>query len=249
MLVYHDVTRERAQRSALESFAGVVAHDLRGPLSVASGWTELLTTDLKEHPSIPRELAEPKLERIRAAVETMRQLVDDLLESATARDLELRMSVVDLDSVARTVASQHAAVADGAVPVIEVATLPPVYADAALVRQLVDNLIGNAVKYAVSGEVARVRVTGRVVDEVVEVTVADEGIGIPAEQRTRSSGPSSGPTPSRGTPVTASDSRCANASSSSTGAGSTPARRWASHGVRIVFGLPGVTTAPESGMS
>ena len=41
-MIYHDVTTDRAQRSALESFAGVVAHDLRGPLSVVDGWAELL---------------------------------------------------------------------------------------------------------------------------------------------------------------------------------------------------------------
>ncbi len=43
VLIYHDVTSDRAQRSALESFAGVVAHDLLGPLGVVEGWTEMLT--------------------------------------------------------------------------------------------------------------------------------------------------------------------------------------------------------------
>ena len=57
------------------------------------------------------------------------------------------------------------------------------YADGAMVRQLLDNLIGNAVKYVVPGEVAHVTVTGRRVGDLVEVTVADEGIGIPADQR------------------------------------------------------------------
>ena len=41
-MIYHDVTADRAQRSALESFAGVVAHDLLGPLSVIDGWAEML---------------------------------------------------------------------------------------------------------------------------------------------------------------------------------------------------------------
>ena len=68
---------------------------------------------------------------------------------------------------------------------IEVAPLPEVYADGAMVRRLLDNLIGNAIKYVAPGEVARVTVTARVVDDMVEVTVADEGIGIPADQRDR----------------------------------------------------------------
>ncbi len=48
VLVYHDVTADRRQRSSLESFAGVVAHDLRGPLSVVDGWSELVSMDLDE---------------------------------------------------------------------------------------------------------------------------------------------------------------------------------------------------------
>ena len=72
-----------------------------------------------------------------------------------------------------------------AAPYVEVAPLPEVYADGAMVRRLLDNLIGNAIKYVAPGEVARVTVTARSVDDMVEVTVADEGIGIPADQRDR----------------------------------------------------------------
>ncbi len=50
-------------------------------------------------------------------------------------------------------------------------------------RQLLDNLIANAVKYVAPGSVPRVSVTGREVGDRVEVTVADEGIGIPAAER------------------------------------------------------------------
>ena len=50
-------------------------------------------------------------------------------------------------------------------------------------RQLLDNLIANAVKYVVPGAVPRVTITGREVGDRVEVTVADEGIGIPAAER------------------------------------------------------------------
>ena len=48
VMVYHDVTSDRAQRTALESFARVVAHDLRGPLGVIDGWTEMLALDLED---------------------------------------------------------------------------------------------------------------------------------------------------------------------------------------------------------
>ena len=113
----------------------------------------------------------------------MRQLIEDLLESSTSRDQQLRSTVVDLEGVVRSVAEQRSERDQRRPPRIEIDPLPKVYADAAMVRQLLDNLIGNAVKYVVPGEVAHVTVTGRHVGELVEVTVADEGIGIPADQR------------------------------------------------------------------
>jgi signal transduction histidine kinase len=185
VVIYHDVTADRAQRTALESFARVVAHDLRGPLAVIEGWTEMLALDLDDQGSLPQDDAAPKLDRIRTAATGMQRLIGDLLESSISREQQLRMTVVDLGSVARAVAEQRAEVASEPRPLIEVADLPDVHADGALVRQLLDNLIGNAVKYVVPGQVPRVEVTGREVGDQVEVTVADQGIGIPASERDR----------------------------------------------------------------
>jgi signal transduction histidine kinase len=185
VVVYHDVTEDRAQRSQLESFAGVVAHDLLGPLAVIDGWSEVLATDVAELRSIDAADAAPKIERVRTAATVMRQLIDDLLESSTSTDARLRRARVDLESLVGAVAQQHREVATGAPPRIEVGHLPPVYADRPMVRQVLDNLIGNAVKYVRPGEVARVRVSGRQLGELVEVTVDDDGVGIPAAQRDR----------------------------------------------------------------
>lgn len=185
VLIYHDVTKDRAQRSALESFAGVVAHDLLGPLGVVEGWTELLASELEVRESLSRDVAVPKLDRIRVSAETMRHLIDDLLTSSTSRDQKLRATVVDLEAVARAVAEQRSEVTSGERPRVEIAALPEVYADAAMVRQVLDNLVGNAIKYVVPGETPHVRITGRTEGNMVEVAVADEGIGIPAEERDR----------------------------------------------------------------
>jgi signal transduction histidine kinase len=183
VVIYHDVTTDRAQRTALESFAGVVAHDLRGPLSVIDGWAELLAHDLETSAVLTLEEASPKVDRIKSAAQGMHHLIDDLLDSSISREQQLRTSVLDLTSLARAVAEQRTAVSTGPPPRIEVAELPDVYADPGLVRQLLDNLIANAVKYVVPGEVPRVTITGRRVGEGVEITVADEGIGIPAAER------------------------------------------------------------------
>jgi signal transduction histidine kinase/integral membrane sensor domain MASE1 len=183
VVIYHDVTADRAQRTALESFAGVVAHDLRGPLSVIDGWAELLAHDLETRHALSPEDASPKVQRIRSASQGMHRLIDDLLESSISREQQLRTSVVDLESMARSVAEQRASVTNGPMPQIQVGDLPDAYADAALVRQVLDNLIANAVKYVSPGAVPRVTITGREIGDQVEITVADEGIGIPAAER------------------------------------------------------------------
>ena len=185
VVIYHDVTTDRAQRSELESFAGVVAHDLLGPLTMVEGWAEMLASDLTDNGSLAGPDASPKVDRIRAGAQGMRQLIQNLLESSTSRHQKLHCTVVDLDSMARSVAEHRPEMTRIAAPYVEVAPLPEVYADGAMVRRLLDNLIGNAIKYVPPGEVAHVTVTARSVDHMVEVTVADQGIGIPEDQRDR----------------------------------------------------------------
>ena len=68
----------------------------------------------------------------------------------------------------------------GATGYVEVGDIPDVHADAALVRQVLDNLLGNALKFVPPGEEPRVSVTGRRTDPgTVAIAVADEGIGLP----------------------------------------------------------------------
>jgi hypothetical protein len=66
--------------------------------------------------------------------------------------------------------------------------MPVVPGDPARLRQVFDNLIGNGLKYTPAGGPAQVSVTAEVVDDVAVVTVADRGVGIPAEQRDASPG-------------------------------------------------------------
>ena len=182
VVIYHDVTAEHAQRSALESFAHVVAHDLKGPLSTVQGWTELLQGEAESAPQVPSSEVLSTLSRVSGATDTMHRLIAGLLESSTSRQAQLRVSEVDLARIAEAVAVQWRESAVVPAPVVEVGSLPDVCADEVLVRQLLDNLVGNAVKYVEPGRAARVVVSGRLVGDLVEVVVADRGVGVPAGQ-------------------------------------------------------------------
>jgi signal transduction histidine kinase len=116
----------------------------------------------------------------------MAELISDLLEYTAAGDKPLTVEPVDLQTLVADVVTARTNAAsvdpDLLVPQIYVAPLPPVRADQALLRQVLDNLVGNAIKYTPPGRPARVDVTASECGGVVTVEVADRGIGIPAGQ-------------------------------------------------------------------
>ncbi|MFF5233830.1 ATP-binding protein [Dactylosporangium sp. NPDC000521] len=185
VVVFHDVTAERRQRDELASFAGVVAHDLLNPLTTIDGWAENLEDTLRGMPdSAERHDATDSLSRIVRASGRMRHLINDLLAYTTTRnaviapvDVPLRDLVTDVT----TARADLAAAGDAAAPQFVIGRLHDVHADPVLLRQLVDNLVGNAVKYTAPGVVPRIEIGSERVDaDLVRVEIADNGIGIPA---------------------------------------------------------------------
>ncbi|GAA0456576.1 hypothetical protein Aca07nite_51830 [Actinoplanes capillaceus] len=186
VVLIHDVTDETRHRDALASFAGVVAHDLLNPLTTIEGWTEAADDaleDIPEHPGVAA--AHGGLARVKRAAGRMRGLVNDLLAYTTARDAALHPAVIDLNRMVTDVADARidTAVAAGTpVPAFTAGDLHPMHADPVLTRQLLDNLVSNAVKYTAADVTPHITVTSARVDDTVTVTVADNGIGIPAGQ-------------------------------------------------------------------
>jgi PAS domain S-box-containing protein len=175
VVVFHDVTADRRHRDELTSFAGVVAHDLLNPLATVEGWAE----ELQE------ELTEDGVRRIARAAARMRTLIDELLTYTTARDATLSPAPVNLTDLVRGITLARIDQAQGGpgpVPQFTIAALDDVQADPVLVRQLLENLIGNAVKYASPGIRPTVSVISTRLGDQVEVTVRDNGIGIPPGQ-------------------------------------------------------------------
>ncbi|MFF5289195.1 ATP-binding protein [Paractinoplanes globisporus] len=181
----YDITQLRERENELRAFAGVVAHDLKSPLSSIAGYAELVEDDLGDGAS--PDLLRPQVERIRRGVDRMRTLIDDLLTYATARDAPLDSQPVDLadvvdDVVHERTAHLRATGTDGTpvlFPDIYIGPLPLVHADRGMIRQLIDNLVGNALKYTAPGQPARIDISAHRHDDRWAVTIADRGIGIP----------------------------------------------------------------------
>ena len=194
VVVFHDVTADRRERDELASFAGVVAHDLLNPLTVVEGWSEALLEEARAGVAVPPAMQADQLERIVRAAQRMQHLISDLLAYTTARDLKINPVRVDLHAVAVDVARARvdaARVQDAIPPRITVlGDLPDVLAEPVLLRQVIDNLVGNAVKYVAAGVGPEICVSATVLPDeeeprMVQVEVSDNGIGIPEDQQSR----------------------------------------------------------------
>ncbi|MFC7531951.1 diguanylate cyclase domain-containing protein [Actinoplanes sp. GCM10030250] len=185
--VFHDVTAERRHRDELAAFAGVVAHDLLNPLATIQGWTESLTETFEGGSSHPDAAdAAAGLVRIRRAATRMNDLINDLLAYTTARDAAVHPTMIDLNETAGDIAIARIDQAQSAgkpVPVFHIGDLQPVHADPVLVRQLLDNLVSNAVKYTAAGVVPELRISTEPAGGLVSVIIDDNGIGIPPGQQ------------------------------------------------------------------
>ena len=175
LLVFRDATTEHARREELAAFAGVVAHDLRNPVAAIDGWTEMLADEL-DAGTLDLAATRDFVSRVRSSSRRMRELIRDLLAHATSSARDLEMTRVEVCPLATEIAAaRHAA------HQVCCEAVPPVMGDPVLIRQVLDNLIGNALKYVAPGVEPRVTVGGcSERPGFVTVRVADNGIGVPA---------------------------------------------------------------------
>lgn len=182
VVLLHDITAQRARLRELSNFAGMVAHDLRGPLTVLDGWLEVVQdSDGTEDDHI----VEDAMSKARDASRRLRQVIEDWLNYTVVQNGQLRPDAVKLDEVAsEIIESRRALWADGAEPRFELDLQHSVEADPGLLRQLLDNLVGNAIKYTASDQAPFVQICSERDPEPgwIRVHVVDHGIGIPEGQ-------------------------------------------------------------------
>ncbi len=182
MVTVRDITTTKAHSDALAAFAGTVAHDLNNPLGVIDGWAEALQDEFALDQPVSPVTGAPMVRHIRQGARLMGDFITDLLAHAVANDQELRCELVDVEALLGELltARQGPEVSVS----LSVGTTEKIWADRALVRQLLDNLLGNAMKYVAPGVQPRIRVAAaRVGTDWVRLTMCDNGIGVPPEQR------------------------------------------------------------------
>ena len=137
----------------LESFAYSVSHDLRAPLRGIDGWTNVLVEDYSAKLDAT---GQEYLTRVISEAQRMGQLIDDLLELSRATRSEMRREPLDLSALAREVIAKLR----GYEPqrAIEIVIAPDLSAtgDVRLLRQVLENLFGNAWKFTSKTPAARI---------------------------------------------------------------------------------------------
>jgi signal transduction histidine kinase len=174
------------QEAELTAFAGIVAHDLKAPLRAVGGFTKMLRRDLANAPAEGLNASHfGRIDQIVDAVGQMTDLIDDLLAFATARDRTLRMQTIDLKALVDDIVSSRLTnfgdeISTELMPTIIVAPLPKVHADPTMCRQLMENLIDNALKFTAPDQAAYLQISSRRENNgVVRVEIVDHGVGIP----------------------------------------------------------------------
>jgi signal transduction histidine kinase len=170
---------ERSNRE-LEQFASIVSHDLKSPLQVVRGFVELLGREVGK--VSVSELQTYASAALRGA-ERMDQLIDDLLAYSRAGQRPTSFVPIDLNELMDEVLADSARLAADADASITIETLPTVTGDYTQLRQLLQNLVSNAVKFRrpnVTPEVS-VRASGDSLEWTI--CVEDNGLGVDVGDR------------------------------------------------------------------
>jgi signal transduction histidine kinase/CheY-like chemotaxis protein len=160
---------------------GTVAHDLKNPLGVILGRTEMLTELISAGAS--RESITAQVEHIRDATRRLTSMVDHLISDAMADafDISIRREPVDIAGLVSEVANANQPLAVNKQQTITVSAPPNcvTLCDADRMREAIDNLISNAIKYSSIGGKIALLVTRH--DNNTVISVADEGAGLSPE--------------------------------------------------------------------
>lgn len=184
VVVLYEITELRRLEQVRKDFVANVSHELKSPLTSIQGFAETLLAGAMDDPANNRRF----VEIIRNHALRLSRITDDLLKlsriEAGKLDLELRpVSLASLIEAAVESTRPRAEANRLALAVNCPADLPRVQADANLLREVLQNLLDNAVQYTPAG--GRIEVSAKAAEGSVAVTIADNGIGIPEAEQER----------------------------------------------------------------
>jgi PAS domain S-box-containing protein len=169
---------EEANR-AKDFFLAVVSHELRSPLNAILGWSKILLTK-----DVDQATTRNALETIEKSARSQAKLIEDLLDSARVASGKLKMEFrsINLYEIIKTVCNLQKSIAEAKKINLEFRSDKDdvrVFGDSARLQQVFNNLLSNALKFTKEGNSIQVEVETD--DEIVRISVKDNGQGISAE--------------------------------------------------------------------
>lgn len=186
VIVFRDITAEKALDDAKSQFISLASHQLRTPLTAIRWYAELL---LGHDAGKLSDVQENFISQIYTGATKLGETINTLLSLARIEGgaLQLEPEPIDIPEFIRTIVLELDPLAKEKNLRIEVHTpetpLPVIPMDNSLLREVLMNLISNAIRYSHNGGVIGVSCTNG--DDAVTVTVKDNGIGIPESQKGR----------------------------------------------------------------
>ncbi|MDD8023141.1 MAG: HAMP domain-containing sensor histidine kinase [Paracoccaceae bacterium] len=164
---------------AKTDFLSTVSHELRTPITSIKGPLEMINAgalgEVPEKMSVALEIAARNTRRLQSLVEDLL-----LLQSADAGKLNFHFETVDIGKLVQEVSERFTPYAEAKEVVVQVQVQPNMYwvqCDQKRMDQVVTNLLSNAAKFSNPG--GRVSVSVQALDDIVQISVIDEGVGIP----------------------------------------------------------------------
>jgi PAS domain S-box-containing protein len=177
-----DITEQKIEEEMQSTFFSVISHELKTPVSIIKGYAETLArTDANWDMETLRE----GLNVIGEEADRLGHQIQDLLEASRLQAGGMRLELHDfsLSELAARVVERFAPQAS-TMHTIELRLppdLPLVHADSERVREVLENLVANAIKYSPDG--GTIRVAARSERDVAIVSVSDQGVGITADEQ------------------------------------------------------------------
>lgn len=176
VIAMQDITHLKELDRIKSDFVNAVSHDLRSPLTAILGYVELI-----ERVGEVNEQQREFIRRVQISVRNITELINDLLDLGKIESgFDTRKEVVALDAILKLTIEEMAKQAEEKALQLELSVednLPKVFGDPTRLRQLINNLVSNAVKYTPAG--GKVSVSARAENEQLILQVSDTGPGIP----------------------------------------------------------------------
>jgi PAS domain S-box-containing protein len=179
---FRDVTEAKSLEAAKDLFLSMTSHELRTPITVVHGFAKTLVNRWDKLGDADRRQA---VAIIAERAQTLGQLVDNLLYSRTMPDgLPVTNEPFDLGRLLRGAVEGFRGMSEHHTLELEIdGDLPDAFGDAMATDIIVGQLLENAVKYSPGGGTVTVRAGAE--DDLIVVTVEDDGVGIPTDDRER----------------------------------------------------------------